>query len=193
MVFLGYRAKRPWRPDPAWDPEGKTGVVEVCSASDCLSSPPPDWEKRWDYNGAACYADATEAIATVPPSERSHYRVFAYWLLGNDDPLSLFEPAFPPVPGGDGPSDFEALGFDVVEIPIRSASGPARLPGFGNSPLSCNLLAREVRVNRYCLVDDREEALRLVARFNREQPEPGTYFAVLIALERRSGASNGQA
>jgi hypothetical protein len=144
----------------------------------------------WDYNGAACYADVAEAIATVPAGERSEYRVFAYWLLGDDDPASLFDPAFPPVPGGDGPRDFEALGFDVVEIPIRSASGPARLPGFGHSPLSCNLLAREIRVNRYCLVDDREEALRLVARFNREQPEPGTYFAVLVARERQGGASH---
>ncbi len=187
MVFLGYRAKHPWRPDAAWDPQEETGVLEVCSASDSLSEPAPEWEKRWDYNGAACYADAGEAIAAVPPGERSDYRVFAYWLL---DPAALFDPAFPRVPGSDGPSDFEALGFDVVEILLRSASGPARLPGFGHSPLSCNLLAREVRVNRYCLVDDREEALRLVARFNREQPEPGTYFAVLVARERRRGASH---
>jgi len=95
---------------------------------------------------------------------------------------------FSPLPAGDGPSDFEALGFDVVEIPVQSASGPARVPGFGHSPLSCNLLAREVRVNSYSLVDDQDEALRLVARFNQEQPEPGTYFAVLVACERRVGA-----
>lgn len=29
MVFLGYRAKRPWRPEPAWDPEAKTGALRA--------------------------------------------------------------------------------------------------------------------------------------------------------------------
>ena len=69
------------------------------------------------------------------------------------------------------------LGYDVVEVSVASPS-PPRLPGFGHSPLSCNLLAREVPVNRYCLVDNREDALRLAERFNREPPEPGTYFAL---------------
>ena len=57
------------------------------------------------------------------------------------------------------------------------------MPGFGHSPLSCNLLAREVRVNGYCLVDGREEALRLAARFNKKQPEPGAYFAAMVARD----------
>jgi hypothetical protein len=181
MVFLGYRAKRPWRPDPAWDPENKTGVVEVCSASDCLAKPPPGWEQRWDFNRAGCYTTAAEALATVPVDERAQYVTFAYWFVAaTGRPADPFDSSFPPLPAGSGPSDFEVLGYDVVEVSVVS-SVPPRLPGFGHSPLSCNLLAREVPVNRYCLVDDRDDALRLAELFNVEQPEPGTYFAVLVA------------
>ncbi len=184
-VFLGYRAKRPWRPDPVWDPAGTVGVVEVCSASDCMSEPPPDWEKRWDFNAACCYDDPAGAVATIPPGERYAYAIFAYWLLpGTADPTQMFDSSLPPLAGGDGPADFDVLGFDVVEMNAGIASSPSRLPPFGHSPLSCNYLAREIRVNRFCLVDSEGEAQRLVERFNTEQPEPGTYFAVRIARER---------
>jgi len=186
LVFLGYRAKRPWHPDPddVRDPTSTTGVVEVCSVSDCISEPPPDWEKRWDFNQACCYADPAEAIATIPPGERSTYAVFAYWLLpGTADPSQMFDSSLPPLPASNGPTDFEILGFDVVEMNASLASGPSRLPAFGHSPLSCNYMAREIRVNRYCLVDGEDEAKRLVERFNEEQPEPGTYFAIRVARE----------
>jgi hypothetical protein len=185
MVFLGYRAKRPWHPDPAWDPEGTTGVVEVCSAADCISEPPPDWEKRWDFNRAGCYTTAAEALATVPPAEATQFAVFSYWLLPvSGGPADPFNPSLPPLPTATGPADFELLGFDVVEIPVCVPGGPNYFPGFGHSPLSCNHLARKVRVNPSCLLDDRDEAIKMAERFNRTQPqdvEPGTYFVVKVA------------
>lgn len=177
MVFLGYRAKRPWRPDTIWDPEGTTGVVEVCSAADCIAQPPSD--THWGFNAAGCYTDPADAIASVPPGERSLYAVFAYWLLpGSAAPLQALDARLPPLAGGDGPADYKPLGYDVVGIDATC------LPVFAHSPLSCNYLAREIRVNRYCLVDGEDEAARLAERFNKEQPEPGTYFAVRIARGR---------
>jgi hypothetical protein len=180
-VFLGYRAKRPWRPDPAWDPENKTGVIEVCSASDCLAQAPPGWEQRWGFNRAGCYTTAAETLGTVPVEDKAQYVTFAYWLVpATGSPADPFDASFPPLPAGSGPSDLEVLGYDVVEVSAASSS-PPQLPGFGHSPLSCNLLAREVPVNRSCLVDDLGDALRLAERFNVEQPEPGLYIAVLVA------------
>lgn len=177
MVFLGYRAKRPWRPDSLWDPEGTTGVVEVCSAADCIAQPPA--ETLWSFNAAGCYTDRADAIASIPPGESPSYPVFAYWLLpGSVDPTLSFDARLAPLPSGEGPEDYDVLGYDVVGIDATC------LPVFAHSPLSCNYLAREIRVNRHCLVDGEEEAARLVERFNREQPEPGTYFAVRIARER---------
>jgi len=89
-----------------------------------------------------------------------------------------FDASLPPLPDETGPEDYDVLGYDVVEIDAST------MPVFGHSPLSCNYLARETRVNRYCLVDDDDEVARLVERFNREQPEPGLYFAVRVARKR---------
>lgn len=178
VLFLGYRAKHPWRPDAVWDPEGKTGVTEVCSASDCISQPPP--ETQWSFNTSGCYTDPADAIASIPPGERSTYAAFAYWLVpGSTDPSQAFDARLPPLPNGPGPQDYNILGYDVVEIDAST------IPVFGHSPLSCNYLARDIPVNKYCLVDSEDEAQRLAERFNREQPEPGTYFVVRVAREAR--------
>ena len=185
LVFLGYRAKHRWPADAVWDPESSTGVTEVCSASDCISQPPQGWEKRWDFNRACCYAGEADAVASIPVGQRAEYAVFAYWLLpGSADPSKMFDARLPPLPAGDGPTDYDVLGFDVVEMEPDTSSGPSRLPPFGHAPLSCNYLAREIPVNKYCLVDSEDEARLLVERFDKEQPEPGTYFIVRVARDR---------
>jgi hypothetical protein len=177
MVFLGYRAKRRWRPDSNWDPDSSTGVVEVCSASDCISEPPPNAE--WSFNCSGCYTARNGAVASIPPDEASAYTIFAYWLIpGVSDPTHAFDARLPPLPGGAGPDDWVVLGFDVVGIDASC------MPVFSHSPLSCNYLARVIPVNRYCLVDAQGEAAGLAEQFNKEQPEPGTYFVVQVARER---------
>lgn len=186
-VFLGYRAKQHHPRQGTWETEFLPAqVLEVCSVGDCMAKPPPAWVERWDFNRACCYASAKAARATIPAAEpRGSYDVFAYWLLpvtvteGKQlqvNPDDLFDAHLPALPQGDGPADFEPLGFDVIEreTPVL---------GFGHSPLSCNGMAKEVRVNAYCLVDTEVEALELVARCNEEQPEPGTYYAIQVARE----------
>ena len=48
--FLGYMARKPWKPKGDWNPTGRTGVIEVCSASDCMCEKPAGWVERWDFN-----------------------------------------------------------------------------------------------------------------------------------------------
>ncbi len=60
-------------------------------------------------------------------------------------------------------------------MPVGSSAG------FECSPLSCNGMAGEIPVNRYCLLDNVEQALRVAARFDEEQPEPGDYFVVEVS------------
>ncbi|MHB8416800.1 MAG: hypothetical protein ACYDCL_01905 [Myxococcales bacterium] len=143
--------------------------------------------ERWDFNRASCYATASTAWATVPAAADRLYHLFAYWLLpfavieGGERQLAnldaLFDARLPPLPEGGEPRDFEPLGFDVAEV-------SPYLGCFGHSPLSCNGLAMEVRVNRYCLVDTEAEAIALVEKCNREQPEPGDYYVIRIDRER---------
>ncbi len=189
-IFLGCRAKKPWVPEGYWDPDRLTGVAEVCSVSDCLAHPPPDWIERWDFNRACCYATGEEAWATVPEDGRADYRVFAYWLVSatTDEsggwiyppPNDWFLANLPELPRGPGPTDPQRLGFDVVSL-HRS------IMGWGHSPLSCNLMAREVPVNRYCLVDTLEQAASLIERWNHggEAVEPEIYCPVLVAATDR--------
>lgn len=182
LVFIGYQVKVPWTPDAAWDPEKRTGVVEVCSVSDCLSNRPPDWVQHWSHNRAWCYSTADQALATVPAGEREKYHLFAYWVALRTfidehrkdlDPDDLFGADLPALPGGDGPAECDVLGFDVVCWEQGK--------DLGCSPLSCNLLARDVKVNRFCLLPDLEEALRLAQAFKNEKCEPGPYLAVRVA------------
>ena len=181
-IFLGYRVKRRWRPDARWDPQNRTGVIEACSVSDCLAAPPDEWVQRWDFNRATCYATPQAAEATIPPSERTSYWLYAYWLVADasEQADAIVEMAFvtglPPLPGTPGPSDYELLGFDVVGLSNNAL-------GFEHSPLSCNGLAQSKNVNRFCLIDDRERALALASRFRAPDAgyEPGTYYAVRVA------------
>jgi hypothetical protein len=188
-IFLGYLARKPWKPEPSWDPEGKTGVIEACSVSDCMCERPPDWVQRWDYNRATCHDTVEAARDAIPLADREAYAVFAYWLIppadarASDVAYAALDITLPPLPESPGPADFELLGHDVVGL-------APFLPPFGHSPLTCNLTAREVPVNRWCLIDELERARDLAARWSAadgDGVEPGTYYVVRVARERPAG------
>jgi hypothetical protein len=56
--------------------------------------------------------------------------------------------------------------------------------GFGCSPLSCNGMAEKIAVNRYCLLDDLDNAFVIAKRFAAGGVEPGPY--VIIEVLQRS-------
>ena len=177
--------KEPWVPDAAWFPPARSGVEVVCSVSDCLTERPAGWVDRWDFNRAHCYDSEAAALATIPPGEEERYACFAYWLvpcvLGDDgkpervDPDDVFAAGLRSLPAQPGTDrGYERLGYDVVSVGSSE--------GFECSPLSCNGMAGEITVNRYCLLDDVEHALRVARRFDEEQPEPGDYFVVEVGV-----------
>lgn len=183
-IFLGYMARKPWRPAPTWDPDGKTAVIEACSVSECLCERPPEWVKRWDFNQATCQESAEAAREAVPLADDADYSVFAYWVVpaeGEDpDPNALpFDARLPALPAGPGPEGFEELGFDVVGLGTC-------LPPFEHSPLTCNSMALEERVNRWCLIDELDRARALAASWSAADGvgvEPGRYYVVRVARE----------
>jgi len=183
-MFLGYMARKPWKPKGDWDPTGLTRVIEVCSASDCMCERPAGWVERWDFNRAAAHDSPEAALAAVPESVRGDFSVFAYWLLPDSaapegEPRQAdFDERLPSLPTSPGPDSFDELGFDVVGLAML-------LPPFGHSPLSCNGLALSERVNRWCLIDELERAQELPARWSTPTGgwEPGTYRVVRVARE----------
>ena len=163
------------------------GVEEICSVSECFSKSPPDWVDQWRHNTDTWLFDSAEAAwSVVPESERDRYRVYAYRILP-----SLFhesgeetEPPLPELHALPIPDDFTRLGYDAVERAPGGIETGGNVPSFFCSPLSCNYMAEEYPVNRYCLVDDLDTAVAMARDFATGNCEPGPYYVVEVWRRR---------
>jgi hypothetical protein len=155
MILAGYFARRI---EPKPDLLDASGVREICSVSECISSGAEGWISAWRHNGFGWFNRMADAIGVVPEPRQAEYRLFAYRI-------------HPEVFRG---SQRTAL---IVPDDVR----PEPLPNaFECSPLSCNGLASELPVNEHCLFPTLEAALAGAARFAVEQPEPGEYYVVEV-------------
>lgn len=197
-VFIGFRVKEVSR-DTAWLHRFggfATKVVEICSVRDCLGHAPEGWEGRWDFNEAACYDTEQIALATIPPADNNAYELFAYRMF----PLEFHKTGaraidvweqwgrIPPPHPPPGPElgDYVRIGYDLAGGPkMDLPEGRVSMLGVGCcSPLSCNGLAAEYEVNRYCLIDDLQEAIRAGEHFGRTEPEPGPFYLYEVLRKR---------
>jgi len=182
--FPGYPIKQPeWLEAP--------GVEEVCSANRAHIHLPENWYHQQRHN-ALMHFDSEEIAWTVlqddvlltlvsddtldPPwhvgilrLSPKDFDLYAYKVLpvrlveGHHEELQLTPPKAAPLPRG-----YERLGYDVV-----SWSGTG---DFGCCPLSCNGDARTQPVNRYCLLDQRMQALHLARVYSEGNWEPGPHY-----------------
>lgn len=179
LVSAGYFPKRTLR-RPDW--LKAPSVDEICSVSTCMSPGPEDWVGEWKHNALGWY-DSPELAWAVVQAHAEAFEVFAYALApvvfaaGEQRPLAV-----PSLAISERPSSYEAIGFDAVS---RSVSD-----FFECSPLSCNNLAAEVTVNRYCLIDSVNDAMAAAQRFSREQPEPGDYYVIQVWRVGKGGPPN---
>ena len=168
LTLAGYFPKVTALP-PAWP---LPHVAEMCSVSNCLNKDPEGWVGHWLHNELWLFnspGDARHAIGADPRA----FEILAYRLAplrfvdGRTEPWPVERVAVEPLP-----PEFQSLGFDAVS----ASHGPQ----FECSPLSCNLMAAEIPVNRYCLMDTLDEAVAVAVRFSSEQPEPGPYHVVEV-------------
>lgn len=197
-VFMGFSAKL-----PIPNPSGFTRAFEdIGSVSDCNRQTPiegfrelNDWYEtgfvkserdleRAIQRETARGLDVVRARAyeslhgVVPPAP---YRFVAYWIHpvwfnARGAHEGLHHALHPPLLAQ--PPDLSAyarVGYDVVSITNGAV---------GCSPLFCNCLANEIAVNRFCLLDDIEQAMDVGKRFGVEQPEPGDF--VLFEVWRKT-------
>jgi hypothetical protein len=125
------------------------------------------------------------ALTAVPDERLPDFRLFCYRLIpilfdASREPKSVsiddvFTDGLPGLPDEPDLSNYRSLGYDIVEAP-----GTPSVLGFGCSPLSCNGMAEEIAVNRYCLLDDLDNAFAIAKRFGAERPEPGPYVIVEV-------------
>jgi hypothetical protein len=182
LRFLGYGVRRTAVP-AGWTAGDRWPVEEICSVSDCIATRPDGWVERWDYNGACCYESADAALETRKGDAAFRLLAYAFVAMKLNDGGELVTvdvdtllPAGPrDLPSTGVPDGLVSIGYDVV-----SKQGGASMMDFECSPLSCCMLAAEVPVNRNCLIDDLDEALRLAQKWDREEPEPGPYYLVQV-------------
>jgi len=180
VIDAGYFAKR-IMPKPG--DMSATGVREICSVSECISSGPPDWIERWLHNEFGWFNHIRDALSVIPTGHEAEYRLFAYRLhpeVFRHDvrvPLTLPEDVRP----DRILATFHTLGFDSASKSIESGLG------LECSPLSCNSMAAEIGTNEFCLFPTLGEAVAGAEQFAREQPEPGDYYVVEV-LESKPDA-----
>lgn len=178
-VFLGFLLKTIFIPDQKWLPKN---INRVYSVSGCLSKRPTNMyssDKEWVYNNAGLYNDIESALERdIPPEDHNKYEIFAYKAYSIEfdrngiQEINLLEKLskglFPINPNPDL-NGFRMIGYDIIDHFLDSLS-------FGCSPLSCNGLANEFRVNEFCLIDDLKYAIMAGTKFEEIGAEPPPYY-----------------
>ena len=180
LTLLGYFPKERF-PPPQYLLDH--GVVEVGSVSLCLASGPDGWMEAWEHNEWGYYRDPHTAWSMVPGDRRSDFRLYAFELYpaefdeGRESALPTPKLDIVPLP-----STFRFIGWDAVS---RSAGME-----FECSPLSCNHMVEEIRVNEHCLVDF-AEARGLALTADESGCEPGPYHVVKVWRHSTEGEAPG--
>jgi hypothetical protein len=169
-VLIGYFPKHSLqRPDWLLN----AGVEEICSVSCCIAKGAEGWIDLWRHNECSVFSTQELAWSVVPAEKRAGFELYAYKVF----PLRFEHGAqidiqIPTLHIEPLPQSFMRIGYDVAS---RSCT-----PMFECSPLSCNGLAEDHAVNRYCLVDTEETALQLARECSISDPEPGDYYVIEV-------------
>jgi len=179
-ILIGYLPKRVER-RPEW--LNNPIVLDICSASHCISAPPEGWIDRWLHNEYGVFPDEPSARKVMPDDQAHLYELHAYRLFpvrfdeGREEPFAI-----PPLTVQPLRSSFTRLGYDAV-----SCGAGSDYFAFECSPLSCNHAAEQFEVNEHCLVDTPQRAMELALAFSSGNWEPGPYYVVEVLRGDWSG------
>lgn len=179
-VFIGYFPLIVKKDFPDLKP---FGVEEICSATDCISDSPENWINQWKHNEMWVFDSIDKAWSVVPEEQKRDFEIFAYWVFPEIVEVKkpeVLEPkpfSIPPITPVPMDASFEKIGYDIV---TRFAGNK-----FEHSPLSCNGLAKEIKVNRYCLIDGPDKAFDAAKQFEDKGAEPGPYYVVEVWRQKR--------
>jgi len=194
MKPIGYMAKRVVT-KPDWLKTNK--VDDILSVSGCVSEDFADWINYWKHNGYWFFdsPDVIVSLADEHDLDLSQARWFYFeayekefdedsgeWR--NFDPEASFATCIVV------PENMKLMGYDIITFSCGTSAEC--------SPLSCNHVAKEVKVNRHCLLDSFEAAMSFVDTKAYLGGEPGPYriFAVYevpapkLKLTEQAGGAN---
>lgn len=154
-------------------------MVDIYSVSGCISDYFADYIGDWKHNDF-CLFDSPQIIRDIAGEKKidlGRATVFYYEIYEksfDEDGVenSLTDAGIYLSANVERPAKKTLRGFDVVSF--STGSGPEC------SPLSCNGLAREQKVNRHCLFDTLEDAIAQLkcGAFKNSEPGPFGIFSV---------------
>jgi hypothetical protein len=163
---------------------GNDVVEDIWSVSGCMSRVFCDFVAHWQHNGYWLF-DSPATIRDIAQKEGVELcglRFFYYEIHGEQfdsdaGSWSAFKPEASLRTNVQAPATKQFEGFDVVSFAAQTAPEC--------SPLSCNGLARDIAVNKHCLLATREEARTLLESGRFKDCEPGPYriFAVYTVAQ----------
>lgn len=162
MVPAGYLLKRVTAP-PGW--LRTAPITDVCSVADCVNDNVVDLQTAWLHNGFGVANDvpsllqaALDAGASTVDSKLFYYEAYEQQI--ETDGWSIDPSGWRPLTAAP------SAGVETAVVPPE-ASWLTALIGYDvvvfgdyleHSPLSCNSIAGEAKVNAHCLFETLEEA-----------------------------------
>ena len=183
MMFdpMGYMAKKVEKAAALEGLNLPPHIEDVCSVSRCISEDFCDFIKFWKHNGF-WFFDSPSIIRKLAKTENIsldgttlfYYEAFEKQYNQDTGGWEDFapEPSFPLNVKVPKEADRQLLGYDVVTYYVLTSPEC--------SPLSCNGLAKEIPANKYCLLDDFDEAKRLLEGGAFSNSEPGPYRIIAV-------------
>lgn len=155
-------------------------VEDVYSVSACVSEDfCEDWINYWKHNGYWFFDSPSimESIANEQAISLDGMKLFFYKMYEKQWDVDIgewfeFEPEKEFVTDVLEPLESVVAGYDVVSYFCQTSSEC--------SPLSCNHLAQERKVNRHCLLSNLDEAKGLIESGVLQDCEPGPYRIIEV-------------
>jgi hypothetical protein len=176
MIPAGYMAKTIFN-KPDWTK--KLGVDDIYSVSGCMSEYFADYINYWKHNGYWLF-DSPEVIKKLAEEHKIdltetkffYYEVYDLQFDGDINEWQTFTPETSFETNVVAPEKKHLEGYDVVTFSVGTSPEC--------SPLSCNSLANEIKVNRHSLLASLEEAKQSLesGKFKNSEPGPYRIFAV---------------
>jgi hypothetical protein len=174
MIQAGYMYKR------IAEPQGLDcrNVTKIYSVVKCISKDFTDYVPYWKHNKYWFFNDP-EAMDSIINEQKipNRFELLFYELYEKE--FDDEGQAWQEIRGEESfgydvktPRHKDFLGFDIVCYSHGTSHGC--------SPLSCNLLCREVNVNEYCLLDDLDDAIKLAETLIENKVEPGPYRIIAV-------------
>ena len=176
MIELGYMAKRVAdRPEQL----SVVHVVDICSVSDCISEDFADFAAHWMHNQYYFY-DSPDIIRTIcagddislPDLQSFFYRGHDLQFDAINQKWEKYAFDLSVAENVKSPSSNQILGFDVVTYSTQNAPQC--------SPLSCNYLASKIPVNKHCLIDKLDDAIKHLENGLFDNTEPGPFRIIEV-------------